>query len=93
MTTPAIETVTAAAVRFGDDLVLSVARPGRHHNIFWAMVSIAIDVRTKQSGAPGFLTSEGRFVDRYEGCRIARAANQILVKTGPEEQLFSEDVW
>jgi len=38
----------------------------------------------------GFLTSRGRFVDREEGMKIARAAEQTAAK---KAQLFSEDLY
>ena len=41
----------------------------------------------------GFMTDKGRFVDRLEACKIAKSAGQIINKTGPEDDLFSEDLW
>ena len=41
----------------------------------------------------GFLTSDGRFVDRVEGLAIALAAGQVITKHGNPNQLFSEDMW
>lgn len=41
----------------------------------------------------GFVTSEGRFVDRREALKIAREAAQIVAKTEPANRLFSEDLW
>lgn len=38
----------------------------------------------------GFITSELRFVDRYEACKIAQACGQYH---GPYVELTSEDVW
>jgi len=95
-----MEMIEAAAVKYGD-LILSVERPGRHHNVFWALDKVIggqdkmVNARYPFIGTEtqGFLTSTGRFVDRLEGCVIARAADQIKHKTGPEDTLFSECMW
>lgn len=93
------ETVVAAAIRVDGitvegyapyKVVLSVPRPGRHHHVAWFLGTHAVEHHDQ-----GFLTSTGRFVDRYEAYTIADAAGQILVKTGSTHvpALFSEDVW
>lgn len=100
-THPERETIVAAAIRVPSSVVegyapyhviLSVPRPGRHHHVAWWLGEHAgyVDERDQ-----GFLTNSGRFVDREEGCRIARAAGQLdgRTKTGGEDTLFSEDVW
>ena len=40
----------------------------------------------------GFVTNTRRFVDRYEGMKIAREANQIISDTA-FEKLYSEDLY
>lgn len=83
------ERIVAAALR-KDELIFSIPPPARHHTIFWAMAPLEImPLHFEQ----GFVTNTGRFVARNEACSIAREANQILVKTGPDYELFSEDVW
>ena len=86
-----METIERAAISYGG-VVYSVPRPGRHHNVIRLMV--------EESGlgpdcmhCQGFITSFGRFVDRYEAVKIASNAGQIKYKTFPLTQLFSEDVW
>lgn len=39
----------------------------------------------------GFVTNKGRFVDRFEGLKIAKKAKQINFKYKPEDRLISED--
>lgn len=85
-----METIVAAAVKEGD-AVCSVERPGRHHNVMRAMAAAGIPIPIV--GQQGFVTSTGRFVNRFEANDIARAAGQIIVKTGPAGELFSEDIW
>jgi hypothetical protein len=42
----------------------------------------------------GFITSEGRFVDRQEALKIAREANQILNESEVRgDLLYSEDLY
>lgn len=64
---------------------------GRHHTNLHILSALGISV--KDMNNQGFMTSTGRWVDREEGCKIARAAGQIRHKTGPDNILFSEDMW
>ena len=48
---------------------------------------------TRCKAVQGFLTSEGRFVDRKEAYRIALAAGQIDDSGGYDKELFSEDLY
>lgn len=41
----------------------------------------------------GFVTSEGRFVDREEAWKIAEIANQIIRQSGGKGTLYSEDLY
>lgn len=85
-----MEKIVAAAIKEGD-VVCSVPQPGRHHNVMRAMAAVGVPIPIV--GQQGFITSEGRFVNRFEAQDIARAAGQIIRKTGPIGELFSEDVW
>lgn len=60
----------------------------RHHDIF-------IRFKGEVSREPedqGFYTSFGRFVDRYEACKIAKEAGQIEVDD-ENTVLYSEDLY
>lgn len=88
------EVIVAAALRIGN-LILSVPRPGRHHDVFRAAHEAGLPLGYREQG---FVTSTGRFVDRRKARLIAEAAGQLLpvddlgaVRQHPE--LFSEDVW
>jgi hypothetical protein len=84
------ERIVAAAIMGSDGTVYSVPPPGRHHNVIASMGGkYRIDDDPKQ----GFVTSTGRFVERYEGKQIARREGQLLDRASPSPQLFSEDVW
>lgn len=83
--------IVASAIRY-DGVVASIAKPARHHHIIYAM-NMATGRKTGGDDEQGFLTSDGQFVDRNEACIIAREAGQIETKHGPDDMLFSEDLW
>lgn len=88
------ERIVSAAIKY-NGLILSLERPARHHDIIHKFVSFV------GSGEQGFLTSDGRFVDRKEARGISEEADQIIeseiVDGVPRRRihplLFSEDVW
>jgi len=94
------EIIVAAAIRI-NGVVCAVEKPGRHHDVIHRLAG-AFDKRPIV-GVQGFVTSAGRFVDRFEAARIATAADQILPVDGSDGvaikrdliggRLFSEDVW
>jgi hypothetical protein len=90
-----IERIHVAAIKHADGTVYAVPRPGRHHTVIAYMSEQGkpYNCRNEERHEQGFVTSVGRFVDREEACRIARAAGQILQKTGGRDTLYSEDVW
>jgi len=70
----------------------------RHADIIRTMVNL-LGKRTCTNGedcagksVQGFVTNTNRFVDRYEGIKIAREANQIISDTTFKE-LYSEDLY
>ena len=94
------ETIVAAAIQVDGievegyaphKIVLLSERPGRHHHPSWFISTHAFDI--EKNSTQGFLTSTGRFVDRKEACVIARAAGQLIRKTGGDSTLYSEDLW
>jgi hypothetical protein len=85
------EFITEIAIR-EDPILIHLPKPARHHDL--VHIYFSLTGKTAPSGdAQGFLTNRGRFVDRQEACVIARLADQIKEKTGPEDILFSEDLW
>jgi len=86
------ERITHVALDLGGYLFCIMPPPARHHDCIHKVFEFtgkAVGAGTTQ----GFWTSANRFVDRKEGCIIARAANQLIRKTGPDDVLFSEDLW
>lgn len=85
--------IVAAAIRH-DDLVFSVPRPGRHHNVLHAIYARGLrESPIRESHEQGFLDSEGTFRTREEAAVIARDAGQLLDRAKRAAGLFSEDVW
>lgn len=83
-------TIECAAIKSKQgDVVHTMPRPCRHHHILHSCFPFVSTDNKDQ----GFLTSDGRWVDREEGLTIAIAANQIIKKHPPESILFSEDMW
>lgn len=86
------ETIERAAI-FYNGVIYAVPRPGRHHTVIAMMVGEGLPTEAMILKNQGFVTSTGRFVDRYEGARVARAAGQIIREPTPTDMLTSEDVW
>ena len=88
------EMVATAAIRV-DGEVWALPRPARHHVLVraWCLAHWR-DGEEASLGRhdSGFVTSRGRFVERDEAERIARASGQL---TGPliGGILTSEDLW
>jgi len=90
------ERIDRAAIKHADGTVFTVPRPGRHHTVIAHMREQGKpfrDPKFQQRHVQGFVTDTGRFVDRKEACAIARAAGQLIRKTGGSKTLYSEDVW
>lgn len=84
----AVTIVAAACVKNG--LTFTMPPPARHHHILQNMpVGEQWTVFPEEQG---FLTSEGKFVSRFQAAAIAIRARQILEPQWGRE-LFSEDLW
>lgn len=86
------ELIVAAAL-LKDGLVCSIPPPGSHCDMFRMLASMGVEIPVNCE--EGFLTSEGRFVNRRYAMLIAFVAEQI--ETTPDNvmglELFSEDLW
>ena len=81
------ERITTAAIKSGG-VIVTVERPGRHGECINWLNRLGQDYMGQ-----GFLTSHGRFVDRVEAGRIAKAAGQGEPRALCNGNLFSEDLW
>ena len=53
----------------------------------------SLDFESLRNAKQGFLTNEGRFVNRIEAFNIAKAAGQIIHKDDLTNELYTEDMW
>lgn len=83
--------IVAAAIKYGN-VVAFVPKPGRHHDVIRAWFE-QTSMTTRGENEQGFITSEGKFVNRHLAMGIALKHNQIIKKHGHPEMLFSEDMW
>lgn len=81
--------IVSAAIYAGG-VIISLPRPARHAHVLASASGMLGPFQETQ----GFLTSEGRFVDRVEARFIAYRAGQNPGKSGGDSmELFSEDLW
>lgn len=84
------EKIVAAAIQI-EGVTISLPRPARHGEVLICVNMLLPDVYQGRE-TQGFVTSEGRFVNRVQAFQLAWKEKQIISdRTGPE--LFSEDVW
>lgn len=74
-------------------LLISLARPHRHHDILHRLPAKDNLDQIEE----GFLTSEGKFLDRRSAFALASSNGQLNRRPGAQfyqgDQLFSEDLW
>lgn len=86
------ERIVAAAIQLAG-VTISLPRPARHAQVLWCAMDMDLD---HFAACQGFLTSEGRFVNRIQAKHIAHIAGQEQMRPDSERhatQLFSEDLW
>lgn len=89
---PPSETIVAAAVQI-EGVTFSLPRPARHGQVFHALDGFIPDP-ILHTACQGFLTSEGRFVNRVQAKHIAHRAGQKIIRDDPHPRdAFSEDFW
>jgi hypothetical protein len=83
--------IVAAAIFHG--ATISLPPPARHHTVLQTMsIVMGVDAIQVRPENEGFLTSDGRFVNRVEAYYIAWRAGQL--KEGKQvPELYSEDLW
>ena len=76
----------------GGGLVCSMLAPARHVDLLRELQKLGVTGPIQQD-EQGFITSEGRFVNRYVAARIAYHSKQLRHGWRSKMELFSEDVW
>lgn len=84
--------IEKAAIIAPDGKIITVDRPGRHHNVIWRM-ACELGYSTPITGVQGFVNEHGEFLNRIDAKAEALKCNQILEGMGNSPELFSEDVW
>lgn len=87
-----MESIVMAAIKTSPVIIASVLKPGRHKDIIANLTRHGYNSAAVGKDNQGFVTSEGRFVDRREARDIAMQAGQIGEEMTRQE-LHSEDVW
>jgi len=81
-----MERIKSAAIKMCDGLIIEGIN---HSQCFRKSKEMG---RKEPSAKQGFLTTEGRFINRKEALIIAGFANQIVYKHNPKDILLSEDL-
>ena len=88
------ETIVAAAIQH-DGVTISLPKPARHGQVLHCAEQF-LPEDCLAYACQGFLTSEGRFVNRVQAKHIAHIAGQEQKRPETEQHgrdLFSEDLW
>jgi hypothetical protein len=85
-----LPTIIAAAILQGGKIYFCEA-PCRHHHVIWAKCQLD-GKGFDSSQVQGFLTNDGRFLDRHEA-RVAVVATGQCPHPMHRSELFSEDLW
>lgn len=88
--TKSIPRVELAAILGEDNIIYSVPRPGRHHDVIRLMTEQG---KNPKAGEQGFLLSDNTFANREVAKIIAKEAGQLLPREMGHNRLYSEDVW
>lgn len=83
------ERIISVAIRTKSGLIFSIDQPYRHLDLLNKMEAAYFERR----GDQGFITSRGRFTDRFESRHIASLAGQLKGKQHGDRVLMSEDIW
>lgn len=85
------ERIVAAAIQLGG-VTFSLPRPARHRTVMHSLMLYLSDAQLA-SATEGFVTSDGRFVNRCQARQIADLSGQEPKTNGPAHELYSEDLW
>jgi len=83
-----MERIKESAILFPN---MKVYTGKRHCDCF--AVARAAGEHSPRHEVQGFVTDDGRFVDRKEAARIAIASKQIVATKFKDDELFSEDLY
>lgn len=87
------EMITGVALMTNKGEVIALPAPHRHGRLFAVMAVLDISYESEESG---FMTSYGRYINRRDAYRLAKANGQYNRRPYDSctlEELFSEDLW
>ncbi|QXV72208.1 hypothetical protein Acf1_000011 [Acidovorax phage ACF1] len=85
--------IVAAAIQMGE-FTASVAAPGRHHDVNYALSRAGLTPSQVSAGVEGFLSDKWAFLTRLEALVHVQECGQEMLRTTPHALgLFSEDLW
>ena len=84
-----MEKIITAAIQLTGNIIITIQNPGRHSDLMRYLASNGYGLTSMSN--QGFLTSDGRFVDRSEGHDIALSSGQTT--DTDKTQLYTEDLW
>lgn len=88
-----METIVAVAIKVDKD-VYTLPAPATHQDVCDLICKKdASLLQRPHYHCEGFLTSENRFVNRYDAAQIARRAKQIINPNYLSDILYTEDLW
>lgn len=86
---PRQEIPACAAIQFSDGTIIA----GKRHDIcIKSAVALKLTRHDVAEAVQGFMTTQGRFVDRTEGWRLAITSGMVIDRPGVKI-LFSEDLY
>ena len=90
------EKIKEAAIKFHLSLgeySYDIIITGKNHGtIFQLLSKWGLKRNSRINEIQGFITTNDRFVNRYEALKIAENNNQIIHKYNPKDELLSEDL-
>lgn len=92
---PKSEAIVCAAIRYRvkGDMAWHVVYGKRHSDCVSKFQDLGIPRSDRLAEVQGFLTTEGRFIDRRIAMRIAQKANQVKDVPRSKIELISEDLY
>lgn len=84
--------IRCVACIYPDGQMYSYRAPARHHDVMRLVLARSESTNEPDGILTGFLTKEGKYVDRKEAAILALESGQVTKLDAPP-WLFSEDLW
>lgn len=84
-----MEKIIESALKYPDQTIYT----GKRHSDCFQKAIESSQHSIQENPTQGFITNQGRFVDRKEARKIAIESHQCSIKTIKPNELLSEDLW